>query len=212
MRIVLFGPPGAGKGTQASQLVKDYGLTHISTGVLIRRAIAADTEAGSTARKYVHEGKLVPGPIVREMAETAIAEADFDRFILDGYPRTIEQAEWLTDFLKKHDAPIQAVISLKVDTEVIVGRLSQRRVNVRTGENYHLEFSPPPDDVSSEDIIQRKDDQPEAIRHRLRVYEEQTHPVEEFFRQQGVLTQISGDASVEEVSNRIHEVLQQVAA
>lgn len=212
MRIVLFGPPGAGKGTQAARLEKEYGLTHISTGVLIRESIASDSDPGRKAREYVEAGKLVPGPIVREIAETAIAEVGYDDFILDGYPRTIEQAEWLTEFLEQHDKPVQAVISLKVDTEVIVGRLSQRRVNVRTGENYHLEFNPPPDDVPPEDIIQRKDDRSEAIRHRLQVYEQQTRPVEEYFRRQGVLTQISGDASVEEVSERIRGVLQQVAA
>jgi len=203
MRIVLFGPPGVGKGSQAQFLVKREGVVHISTGILLRRAIRSGSELGETAAIYVDKGKLVPGPLVRSLAEEAIASCKYDRFVLDGYPRTIEQADWLADFLSGHDAPLSTVLSLVVPNEIIVDRLSKRRVNRVSGENYHLDFKPPPPDVDPDLIIQRKDDLPEAILHRLEIYQEETHPVQKYYRSIGLLQEIDGTGTFEEVFNRI---------
>lgn len=212
MRIVLFGPPGAGKGTQASRLVSEYGLTHISTGAIIRDAMKSESQLGQKARGYVEAGKLVPDELVRAMAEEAIEAQGFDGYILDGYPRTIQQAQWLSQFLDERDARLNAVISIQVEPEAIVERLSQRRVNKHTGENYHLEFNPPPEDVPAEDIVQRADDEPESIRKRLEVYAHETRPVEEFYRQRGNLREIDGYGSIDDVFQRIQAVLAEVEA
>ena len=207
MRLVFLGPPGIGKGTQAALLAKRRGLTHTSTGVIIRATIKAETEIGREAEKYVREGRLVPDKLVREMAESAIAEQDYDKFVLDGYPRTIVQAEWLTEFLSKKDAPLDAVINLDVPTDVIVDRLSKRRVHRLTGENFHLDFKPPPRHVDHSMIIQRKDDHPDYIRKRLEVYREETKPVEEYYRQRGTFIEIDGVGEIEEVYSRIEDAL-----
>jgi adenylate kinase len=207
MRLVFLGPPGIGKGTQAALLARRRGLTHTSTGVIIRATIQAETEIGLEAEKYVREGRLVPDRLVREMAESAIAEQNYDKFVLDGYPRTIVQAEWLTEFLSDHNAPLDAVINLDVPTDVIVDRLSKRRVNKLTGENYHLDYKPPPRNVDQKLIIQRKDDHPEYIRKRLEVYRQETKPVEEYYRQRGTFIEIEGVGEVEEVYCRIEDSL-----
>ncbi len=212
MRIVLFGPPGAGKGTQTARLVEKFGLTPIATGSMIRKAMSDESPLGLEAREYVNEGKLVPGRLVRRIVEECIENAGFDDYILDGYPRTIEQAQWLTDFLSENNAELHAVISIKVDGDAIVERLSRRRVNTETGENYHLDFNPPPEDVDPKLIIQRRDDQPASIRKRLEVYEEETFPVEEFYRSNGVLVEVDGEGAIDEVFARIETVVNQVAA
>lgn len=203
MRLSLFGPPGVGKGSQAQMLSERDGVRHISTGILLRRAIRSESEFGKEVAEYVQNGKLVPGRLVRSLAEDAIEEQGFDNFVLDGYPRTIEQAEWLTEFLERNDRSLTAVISIFVPDDVIVDRLSKRRVNRKTGENYHLDFKPPPPDVDPDLIIQRKDDKPESIRKRLGVYKAETKPVERFYRDRGLLLEIDGVGSFEEVYARI---------
>ncbi len=212
MRIALFGPPGVGKGSQAQMLHEQRGLVHISTGIILRQAIRAESEVGLRARSYVEDGKLVPGYIVRELAESAIADCDFDSFVVDGYPRTIEQAEWLSDFLSGHDSMLDAVVSLCVPDDIIVDRLSKRRVNMRTGENYHLDFKPPPSDADPGDIIQRDDDLPDAILKRLRVYRDETFPVEDYYRQRGQLVEVGGLGTFEEVNDRLLTSVQEKAA
>ncbi|MGB0650953.1 MAG: adenylate kinase [Rhodothermales bacterium] len=207
MKLVLFGPPGVGKGSQARFLSKREGLAHISTGVLLRRAIRGGTEVGEQAKAYVESGKLVPGPLVRVLAEDAMTMVGLDRFVLDGYPRTIEQAEWLDSFLIEAGTLLDTVLSLACSDEVIIDRLSKRRVNKETGENYHLDFKPPPSDVSPNVIIQRKDDMPDAIKHRLEIYDEETHPVQDWYRQRGMLKDIDGDGSFEEVYERIRTAI-----
>jgi len=207
MRIVLFGPPGAGKGTQAKLLAERLQLEHISTGELLRAVIKKGTGIGETAQRFIKQGKLVPGAIVRKLAEDTIAEQDYDQFILDGYPRTMEQAEWLMAFLETHKARPFVVVSLVVPNAFIVKRLSQRRINSETGETYHLTFNPPPADVDPALITQRDDDKSEAILSRLREYHARTEPVQEYYMAQGNFREVDGVGEVEEVYGRIVEVL-----
>ncbi len=207
MRIALFGPPGAGKGTQAALLVSRLGLAHISTGNIIRAAIKAKSPEGEEARAYVREGRLVPGKLVRKMAEDAIADNDYDRFVLDGYPRTLEQAEWLDEFLDSNGTPLESVVSLYLPDAIIIERLSRRRIHRETGQNFHLDFNPPPPDIPAKMILQRSDDRPEAIQRRLDVYREKTLPLEEYFRSQGKLVRVDAVGSVDDVHDRIRRVI-----
>lgn len=203
MRIVLFGAPGVGKGSQATLLSRHRGLEHISTGIILRKAIRDRSATGIEAEAYLERGRLAPGPLVRVLAEKAISDCDYDRFVLDGYPRTIEQAEWLSQLLEKHKAPLRAVVSLCVSDDVIVNRLSKRRVNIVTGENFHLDFKPPPDTMDPTEIIQRDDDLPDAIRNRLEVYHDETYPVEAYYRERGLLVEVNGLGSFDVVHDRI---------
>ena len=207
MRIALFGPPGAGKGTQAKLLVERHGLCHISTGNILRAAIKEKTPVGLEAKMYIDAGQLVPDAVVRVLAEDAIAGQDFNRFILDGYPRTEQQARWLTAFLDAHNRPLDAVLFFTLPDDAVIDRLSKRRVHKETGENYHLDHKPPPPEVDPALIIQRRDDQPEAIRERLQVYKDQTQPVEVYYRRQGVLIEVDAVGEVEVIYERIESVL-----
>ena len=203
MRLVLFGPPGAGKGTQSLLLKEHFGLDVISTGNLIRTAIRNGTPLGKKVEEHVHAGGLVPDELVRDLANEAMAAHKFDRFILDGYPRTSRQARWLTAFLDAYKSPLQAVISLKVSDDAIVDRLSNRRINKLTGESYHLTYHPPPSDIDPELIVQRKDDAPESVKARLETYRRETHPVEAYFRDAGLLLEIEGEGTVNDIFSRI---------
>jgi adenylate kinase len=207
MRLVLFGPPGAGKGTQARLLVERFGLRQISTGDLFRSALKHDTPVGAEARSYMDRGALVPDDVVNKMVEEALDTIGRADFILDGYPRTIPQAEWLLAYLGRHGSPLDAVISLVVEPERIVERLSRRRSDKETGEIYHLDFSPPPDDLPEERLLHRADDQPEAIRNRLGVYEAQTRPLESFLDERVALLSLEGEGPIEAVHERIVEAL-----
>jgi len=207
MRLVIFGPPGAGKGTQAGLLESRRGLVQIATGDIIRSAIKNETPVGKEAKAYVEAGELVPDEVVRKLAENAIADQGFDDFVLDGYPRTTQQAEWLTAFLDENDVPLDAVVSLTVPDDVIVQRLSRRRVHAETGETYHLDHDPPPDDVDPDLIVQREDDQPDTIRNRLSVYREETEPLENYFESRDLLVTVDGTGDIREVYDRITTVL-----
>ncbi|GMQ82489.1 MAG: adenylate kinase [Rhodothermia bacterium] len=212
MRIALFGAPGVGKGSQAALLNENESLKHISTGIILRKAIADDSDVGREAKRYMESGALVPGSLVRKLAEEAISNSHFDQFVLDGYPRTIEQAEWLTEFLETNNAPLLAVVFLSVPDDVIVNRISNRRVNVETGENFHLEFKPPPSDIDPSLIVQRDDDRPEAILNRLLVYHEETRPVEDYFRERDLLLSVDGVGSFQEVHDRVTGALKELQA
>lgn len=207
MRLVIFGPPGAGKGTQAALLEERRGLVQISTGDIIRDAMKNETPVGKEAKSYVEKGELVPDEVVRKLAENAIADEECDDFVLDGYPRTEQQAEWLTTFLDTNAAPIDAVLSLEVPDEVIVRRLSRRRVHKETGETYHLDHDPPPDDIDPALVVRRDDDQPETIRNRISVYREETAPLEAYYKERGTLVSVDGEGGIEEVYERIVHVL-----
>lgn len=213
MRLVIFGPPGAGKGTQASLLEERRGLVQIATGDIIRSAIKNETPLGEEVKSYVDAGELVPDKVVRKLAENAIADQGHDDFVLDGYPRTTQQAEWLTEFLSDNEAPLDAVLSLKVPDEVIVQRLSRRRVHAETGETYHLDHDPPPDDLDPDLVVQREDDKPETVRNRLSVYREETEPLEDYFKSRDLLVPVDGEGDIQAVYQRITTVLdEQIAA
>jgi len=209
MRLVLFGPPGAGKGTQARFLVERYGLTQISTGDLFRAALRDETPVGLEARGYMDRGELVPDSVVNKMVEGALDALGHAEFVLDGFPRTLTQAEWLHGFLEAHGAPLDAVLSLKVDPELIVQRLSRRRTDPETGQIYHLDFNPPPPGVPADRLVHRSDDEPDAIRTRLRVYEEDTRPLEAFFAAHAPLFEIDGEGEISAVQGRIAEALRE---
>ena len=207
MRLVLFGPPGAGKGTQARRLTERFDLQQVSTGDLFRAALRDETPVGLEAKRFLDEGKLVPDAVVNKMVEGALDTLGHDDFILDGFPRTVEQARWLLDYLDEVGAPLDAVLSLKVEPERIVQRLSRRRTDRATGEIYHLDFNPPPADVPEERLLHRSDDQPDAIRTRLKVYEDQTRPLEAIFREEAPFHEIDGVGEIDEVHDRILDAL-----
>ena len=209
--ILLLGAPGAGKGTQSAKIAEEYGVEHVTTGDALRAN--KDMDIGhmdteyDTPRAYMEAGELVPDDVVRKLAENAIADQGFDDFVLDGYPRTTQQAEWLTAFLDENDVPLDAVVSLTVPDDVIVQRLSRRRVHAETGETYHLDHDPPPDDVDPDLIVQREDDQPDTIRNRLSVYREETEPLENYFESRDLLVTVDGTGDIREVYDRITTVL-----
>ncbi len=211
MRLILFGPPGSGKGTQAAILKEREGLVHLSTGNMFRAAISQETPIGLRAKEHMDSGCLVPDEIVWGIARAALEKIDFDRFVLDGYPRTIQQAVWLDEELAQtgHSA---FLISLEAPDSVIIRRLSGRRMQRSTGEIYHLEFKPPPDDIPPSDLIQRPDDLPEAIRNRLEIYHSETSPVKEHYRELGTIIEIDGVGNVEEVAERVRLALDEVEA
>jgi len=211
LRIVLFGPPGAGKGTQASLLVEKFGAAHISTGDTLREAVANKTEVGLKAKAYMDKGELVPDDVVIAIARETLASVGGAGFILDGFPRTIAQAKALDAALREIDMPLEAVVNLKVDDEELVKRLSGRRVCPGCGEPYHLETKVPAAqgkcDKCGGDLVHRADDQAEAIRNRLRVYNEQTAPVLDYYENTGILKNVDAVGGIRDILNRISEAL-----
>ena len=198
-RILLLGPPGAGKGTQSERLAERYGVEHVTTGAALRANRDVETEHG-TPREFMEAGELVPDPVVDEIVDTALSAAD--GFVLDGYPRNLDQAETLSGM-----TDLDAVILLEVDREELVDRLTGRRVCPECEANYHVEFSPPATegvcDECGADLIQREDDGEETVRERLRVYEENTAPVVERYREAGRLVTVDGEGSPDEVFDRL---------
>jgi adenylate kinase len=194
-KILLLGPPGAGKGTQSSNVVDEYGVEHVTTGDALRANKDVETEHG-TPREYMEAGELVPDPVVNEIVETALADAD--GFVLDGYPRNLSQAEYLDDI-----TDLDLVALLDVDRSELVERLTGRRVCSECGANYHVEFNPPEEpgvcDECGGDLIQRDDDNEETVKERLNVFEENTQPVIDYYEDEGDLVRIDGEGSPDEV-------------
>ncbi|MEF8780297.1 MAG: adenylate kinase [Haloferacaceae archaeon] len=199
-RILLLGAPGAGKGTQSKRLAEAYDLEHVTTGDALRANKDMETEHG-TPREYMEAGELVPDPVVNEIVEAALSEAD--GFVLDGYPRNLSQAEHLSEI-----TDLDLVAYLDVGEEELVDRLTGRRVDPETGDIYHTEFDMPEDEEIRERLEQRDDDTEEVVTERLRVYEENTAPVIDYYRERGDLVEVDGEASPEEVFDRLCELLE----
>lgn len=207
MRLILIGPPGAGKGTQAARLVERFGIPHISTGDMLRAAVKAGTALGREAEGHMKSGGLVPDEVVIGMAIERIAEPDAkDGFMLDGFPRTRPQAEALDRALADADVSLDAVVLIEVAEELIVERITGRRTDPDTKRIYHLKFDPPPAEVADR-LVQRKDDTEEACRTRLQKYADETAPIIPFYDQKGLLRRVDGVGSPDAVTARIIEAL-----
>ena len=209
MKIVLLGPPGAGKGTQAETLCKTFSIPHISTGNMLREAVEEETDLGLEAKALMDAGILVSDEVIVGLVEDRISKADCKKgFLFDGFPRTIPQAQALVD----RDIFIDAVVEIHVPDEDIIERMSGRRMHPGSGRNYHVIYNPPriegKDDLTGEDLVQREDDKPETVKDRLEVYQKQTAPLINFYSEiseQDELkyVKVSGTSSPEEVSNEI---------
>ena len=211
MRIVLFGPPGAGKGTQASLLAGKYGAAHISTGDALRGAVANQTKIGLKAKSYMDAGELVPDDVVIAIAKERLAATGEAGFILDGFPRTVAQANALDRALEEVGKPLEAVVNLKVDRDELIRRLSGRRVCPGCGEPYHVESKAPSSegvcDACGGSLLQRDDDKSEAVANRLNVYEAQTAPVLDYYAENGIDRNIAATGDIEDIFDRITEAL-----
>lgn len=213
MRLIMLGAPGAGKGTHALLLSKEYNIPQISTGDILRSHIKNETDLGKKAKKYMDKGLLVPDELVVEIVKKRIQEEDCkEGFILDGFPRTIPQAEALDKALEELAIALDKVVNIDVPDEVIIKRMAGRRVCSNCGASYHIENKKPLkenicDECGSE-LKQREDDKEETVRKRLQVYEEQTKPLIEYYEKRGILLTIEGDGSVEEIGNKIKNTLE----
>ncbi len=212
MNIMLFGAPGAGKGTQAKFLIEKYGIPQISTGDILRAAVKAQTPMGLEAKKAMDEGKLVTDEIIIGIIKDRLAEEDCKNgFILDGFPRTLPQAEALEVLMKEMGISLDKVISLNVPDELIVGRITGRRVCPKCGASFHMEFNPPKVDgicdYCGEGLIQRKDDTAETVKSRLEAYHAQTAPLFDFYTDRKVMAEVDGTKDVSEVKEDIFKIL-----
>ena len=208
MKIIFLGAPGAGKGTQADIIAEKLGIPTISTGVMIREALKLETEMGLKAKKFIEAGALVPDDVVIGIIKERLAKSDCQNgFILDGFPRTVPQAEALDAM----GVALDAVVSIEVADEVIVKRMSGRRVCAKCGASYHVEFNPSKDGVKcdkcGEELSTRKDDAPEVVLSRLEVYHSTTEPLKDYYSAKGNLKTVDGVGSVEEISSRTMKAL-----
>lgn len=212
LRAVLLGPPGAGKGTQAVRLVEKYEIPHISTGDIFRKNIKEGTELGKKAQEYMNAGALVPDELVVDLVKDRLQQDDCKNgFLLDGFPRTIFQAEKLDEFLSESNLKMDIVINLKVEKEALIKRLTGRRVCKDCGASYHIVNIPPKKegvcDICGGDLIQRKDDNIETVENRINVYEEQTAPLIGYYKEAGSLVDFDGEASLDEVFDAIVQAI-----
>lgn len=213
MRMIILGPPGSGKGTRAKIIGKIYGIPVITTGDMLREAVAEGTDQGKVAKGYMERGELVPDKIVIGLIERRLRQLkDGDGFILDGYPRNLKQAEALDRILMEKGESLDVVLNVSIEPLTVINRLSLRRSCPRCGAIYHLKDKPPKmDEVCDEcntGLIQRSDDREEVIRHRLHVYEEATRPLLERYRNMGKVREISGNLSIEEIPCAIRRILE----
>lgn len=213
MKIILLGPPGAGKGTQATMLEDKFGIPQISTGDMLRTAVRAQSPMGIKAKECMDAGELVSDEIVVGIVRERLQQEDCqDGFILDGFPRTLPQADALKQVLIDIAKPLDSVVSLQVDTDALVERLTGRRTCSQCGKGFHLKFDPPGKDgrctVCGGELVQRDDDCEETIRNRMQVYHQQTAPLEDYYRAEGLLQVIDGMADIADVQASIVKALQ----
>lgn len=211
--IVMLGPPGAGKGTQAKQLAQALDLVHVSTGDLFRENLKNETELGQLAQSYMKKGELVPDDVTIRMVEERLSRPDCDQgAVLDGFPRTPAQADALEALLAKFDAGVKVVPYIKVSDEVLIERLSGRWMST-SGRVYHALYNPPMvkwiDDLDGSKLYQREDDKPETVRHRIEVYREQTAPLIEYYRQKGLLVEIDGTQAIDDVTKDLMNAVEE---
>ena len=207
MNLVLFGAPGAGKGTQAKFIIDKYGIPQISTGDILRAAIANQTKLGLEAKSFMDAGKLVPDEVVNGLVAERLAQPDCEKgFIMDGFPRTVVQAKTLDEILAKLGKKIEKVIALNVPDSDIIERITGRRTSKLTGKIYHIKFNPPVDE-KEKDLVQRADDTEEVVVKRLETYHSQTAPVLDYYKEQNKVTEIDGTRSLDEITKDIFNIL-----
>ena len=212
INVIFLGPPGGGKGTQAQLLVKEFGIPQISTGDILRDAVKRGTELGKLAKKYMDEGKLVPDEVVIGIIKERLSQDDTKKgFILDGFPRTVPQAEALDKLLEEMGRKLTAVVLIDVPKEELLRRLTGRRTCSKCGRMYHIEFSPPKKegvcDECGGELYQRDDDKEETILKRLEVYESQTLPLVDYYEKKGILKRVNGVGKIEEIYLKVKEAI-----
>ncbi len=214
MNIILLGPPGAGKGTQAGKIIDKYKIPQISTGDILRAAVRDGTELGKEAKKYMNEGKLVPDSVVIGIIRDRLKEDDCKNgYLLDGFPRTIAQAEELDKILEEMGSKLDCVISIEVPDEEIIQRITGRRMCKECGAVFHIKYSPPKQDnicdKCSGELYQRDDDKEETVKERLDVYKQQTEPLKEYYKNKNILKEVAGTGDINEIFASIDEILSQ---
>ncbi len=212
INVIFLGPPGGGKGTQAQLLVKEFGIPQISTGDILRDAVKRGTELGKLAKRYMDEGKLVPDEVVIGIIKERLSQDDTKNgFILDGFPRTVPQAEALDKLLEEMGRSLTAVVLIDVPKEELLRRLTGRRTCSKCGRMYHIEFSPPRKegvcDQCGGELYQRDDDKEETILKRLEVYESQTLPLVDYYEKKGILKRVDGVGKIEEIYLKVKEAI-----
>ena len=214
MRVVMLGAPGAGKGTQAARICETYEIPHISTGDIFRANIKGGTELGKKAKSYMDAGGLVPDELVCDLVADRLQQDDcMNGYVLDGFPRTIAQAQALDSFLSENGSRLDCAIDIEVPDEDIIRRMGGRRACLKCGATYHVEYLKPKQegicDTCGSELVLRDDDQPETVKTRLSVYHEQTQPLIDYYSGEGILVTIDGTRSADEVFEAIQENLEE---
>ncbi|PIH00416.1 adenylate kinase [Clostridium combesii] len=212
MRVILLGPPGAGKGTQAKLISEKFSIPHISTGDIFRANIKEKTPLGIEAKRYIDNGQLVPDEVTIGIVKDRLTKDDCDNgFLLDGFPRTVAQAEALDEFLKGINKELDVALLIKVPEEFILERMTGRRVCTSCGASYHIRFNPPKIegkcDICDNELIQRKDDTEATVKERLEVYSKQTYPLINYYKDNGIISEVNGTESINEVFGNISNIL-----
>ena len=217
IHIILLGPPGCGKGTQAQKLIREFGFVQLSTGDMLRAAISKGTEIGMQAKSIIDKGELVSDEIVIGIVRDRIFSTECEcGYMLDGFPRTLAQAEKLDQILSDRNQKIDVVFRLCVPDDMAIRRIAGRRFHITSGRSYNIEFNPPKiegrDDITGEKLVQREDDKEEIVQSRLNTYHELTEPLVRYYQKQGILRAIDGTGSPEKIFTEIKEMLNEVPA